>query len=235
MHYYTIQVPALLNPVSIALLIKEVNQAEEQGARFIVLQGGEECFCRGLDLRWVTQHTGQDFLPEMQPYAALLKKLQTGNFIAIAIVKGEAAGGGLGLVCACDYVIANPTSTYSLPEGLLGLIPGMILPALTNKIQPSVIKKMVFTGKKHTSAQALGYQIIDEIVNENELEKSLNAAISTLKHCKQDSVAAIKQLTYNSHLSKDELAVLGMQVLSGKLNETEVQERLQNLVEFMED
>jgi len=171
----------------------------------------------------------------MQPYAALLKKLQTGNFIAIALVKGEAAGGGLGLVCACDYVLANPESTYSLPEGLLGLIPGMILPAPTNKLQPSTIKRMVFTGKKYTSQQALAYQIIDEIIPDSEFEKALQAAISTMKHCKQDSVAAIKQLTYNAHLNKDELAMEGMKILAAKLTETEVQERLQNLVDFMED
>jgi len=46
MHFQTIDVPAMLNPVSIALLTKQINEAEAKGARFLVLQGGAEFFCK---------------------------------------------------------------------------------------------------------------------------------------------------------------------------------------------
>ena len=94
---------------------------------------------------------------------------------------------------------------------------------------------MVFTGKKYDSTQALAWEIADEIVEETSFDKALFNAISTMRSCKRDSVGAIKELVYNSHLSKDEYARLGMKLLSDKLNDDEVSERLQNLVEFMED
>ena len=91
----------------------------------------------------------------MQKYASFLKKIQTEKFISISLVCGSVSGGGLGIVCASDYVIVEDSSTFSLPEGLLGLIPGMILPSLLNRISPQQIKKMVFTGKKYPASFAL--------------------------------------------------------------------------------
>jgi len=232
---HKITAPKLLNPGSIDLLFKQVHAAEESGARFLVLESRGDNFCDGLDLRWVTQNPGTDYMPQMQQYGALLKKLQTGKFISFALVKGDVSGGGLGLVCACDYVIAAKDSTYSLPEGLLGLIPGMILPALLNKLKPSVIKKMVFTGKKFDSTQALTWEIADEVVEESSFDKALEYAIASMKSCKKDSVGAVKELVYHSHVSKDEYAQMGMKILSTRLNDAEIIERLQDLAAFMED
>lgn len=233
--FHKITVPKLLNPDSIALLDKQVREAGETGARFLVLEGSRQNFCDGLDLRWVTENPGGDYMPQMQQYGALLKKIQTGKFISIALFIGDVSGGGLGLVCACDYVIASKSSTFSLPEGLLGLIPGMILPSLLNRLKPSVIKKMVFTGKKYDSAQALAWELVDEIVEETTFDEALTHAINSMKSCKKDSVGAIKELVYNSHLSKDEYARLGMNILSDKLKDAEVLERLRNLAAFSED
>ncbi len=232
--FQKVTVPSLLNPESIALLYKQVIEAEESGTRFLVLEGGKN-FCEGLDLSWVTENPGGDYLPQMQQYGSLLKKLQTGKFITISLVRGDVSGGGLGMVCACDYVIAGNGSTYSLPEGLLGLIPGMIFPALLNKLKASVIKKMVFTGKKYDCAQALAWDIADEIVAEDAFEEALTKAIGTMRSCKSDSVGTIKELIYDSHLSKDEYSNLGMKILSDKLSEPEVFERLQDIVSFMKD
>ncbi len=231
--HFKIDVPKLLNPESIALLHKQVNGAEQENAQFLVLTGSANIFCAGLDLHWVAENPDRNYLPAMKQYHALLKKLQTGKFISIAMINGEASGGGMGLVCACDYVIAEVQSTFSLPEGLLGLIPGMILPSLLNRLKLSDIKKMIFTGKKYNTAQSLALGICDEVVDEKVFEETLYMAINNMKLCKRDSVGAIKELLYYTHLSKDEYAELGMKILSEKLNEAEIAERLQNIAAFM--
>ena len=56
-----------------------------------------------------------------------------------------------------------------------------------------------------------------------------------MKSCKQGSVADIKQMLYTSQINKDDLAQLGMTILSAKLNEPDIKERLQDLSDFMED
>ena len=230
-----INIPSFLNPASIRDLSNQLNEAEKDGTRFLVLKGSETIFCNGLDLKWVASNAQGDYMKEMQEYGAFLKKLQTGSFISIAIVKGAASGGGMGIVCACDHVIAEESSTFALPEGLLGLIPGMIMPALLNRLSPQRIKKMVLTGKNYPTETALQWGIADDIVKAADVQEAITKAVASMKSCKKDPVGDVKQLLYQANINKDELAQLGMNILAAKLNEPEISERLINLAEFMED
>ncbi len=230
-----ITIPTLLSPASIADLTKQLTVLEKEKARFIVLKGSDDVFCNGLDLRWVAHNQSGNYMKEMQEYGAFLKKLQTGKAVTIAVVKGKAAGGGMGVVCACDYVIANPTSEFSLPEGLLGLIPGMIMPALLNRLSPQHIKKMVLTGKAYSAEIAYQWGIVDEVITNDNLDTAITQAVNSMKSCKQGSVADIKEMLYVSQINKDELGQLGMNILSAKLNESDIKERLQDIADFIED
>jgi enoyl-CoA hydratase/carnithine racemase len=230
-----ISIPPFLNPQSIRELSDQLSEAEKDDTRFLVLKGSETIYCNGLDLKWVAANAGGDYMKEMREYGEFLKKLQTGSFISIALVKGAASGGGMGIVCACDHVIADETSTFALPEGLLGLIPGMIMPALLNRLSPQRIKKMVLTGKNYTAEIALEWGISDEVVKTDRLQDALTKAIASMKSCKKGPVGDVKQLVYKSNINKDELAQQGMNILAAKLNEPEISERLINLADFMED
>ena len=231
-----IEVPPLLNPNSIDLLNQKLIEAEEKQVRFILLKGSEAVFCNGLDLRWVTENEDGNYMPHMQAYGAFLKKLQTGKFVSIAFVSGSAAGGGMGIVCACDYVIADSKSEFSLPEGLLGLIPGMILPALLNRLTPQQVKKMVLMGSKFSINTIKNWDLVEEFVStKEEAEMGLSNVFDTYKSCKIDSVSAIKELVYKSNIDKDLLAQKGMDILIAKLNEPEISDRLKSIAEFMEE
>lgn len=231
-----IEVPPLLNPDSIDLLNQKLVEAEEKQLRFILLKGSETIFCNGLDLRWVTENTDGDYMPQMQAYGSFLKKLQTGQFVSIAYVSGSTAGGGMGIVCACDHVIADSKSEFSLPEGLLGLIPGMILPALLNRLTPLQVKKMVLMGSKFSMNTIKNWALIEEFVSTpEEAQLALSNVFDAYKSCKMDSVAAIKELVYSSNMDKDLLAQTGMDILIARLNEPEISDRLKSIAEFLEE
>lgn len=232
--YKEIQIPSLLNPESIADLSKQITEAENSDLRFLILKGSADVFCNGLDLKWVVANERGDYMNDMREYGEFLKKLQTGKCISIAVVTGSASGGGMGIVCACDHVISAETALFSLPEGLLGLIPGMILPSLLNRMSPLRIKKMVLTGQKYSAAKALEWDIADEVSKEEELEATVLKAMASMKSCRKEPVGDIKRLLYTSQINKDELAVMGMNILNAKLNEPEIRERLQDILDFME-
>ena len=61
------------------------------------------------------------------------------NFPApvIAICKGAIYGGAVGLVAAADYAIAKENTSLCLSEGKIGLIPAVILPYLSRKMDQS--------------------------------------------------------------------------------------------------
>ncbi len=233
--YKTIEIPNVLNPESINELNNQLSILENEETRFIVLQGDETIFCNGLDLRWVANNTTGNYSEGMQAYADFLKKLQTINAVTIAVVKGKASGGGMGIVCACDVVLATNTSAFSLPEGMFGLIPGMIMPALLNRMLPQQVKKMVLLPKSYSVEVAEKWGIVDEIISAENCNTKLNELIQSLKPCKQNSVGDIKTMLYNVAYSKDELAQTGMNILSERLNQEDIKERLQDIVAFMED
>lgn len=230
-----IKIPKFLNPKSIGDLNQQITKAENENVRFIILKGSENSFCEGLDIKWIAENDSSTFKKDINEFSIFLKKLQTGKFISIAVISGAVSGGGMGIVCACDHVIASEKSTFSLPEGLLGLIPGTILPALLNRLTPNQIKKMFLTGAKYSSTNALAWGLADEITKDTELEKSLSQAINTMKSCKIDSIGDFKNLVYNSNLKKEDVSQAGMDLLLSKLENPEIRERLIDLAEFMGD
>jgi enoyl-CoA hydratase/carnithine racemase len=229
--YKEIKIPAVLNPASIQNLLQQLIEVEMKNEQFVVLVGGDTLFCNGLDLAWVANSDNADHSKDMEQYALFLKKLQTGKFIAMAFIKGAVSGGGMGIVCACDYVIAEQESTFSLPEGLLGLIPGMILPSLLNRLTPQRVKSMVFTGKKYTALNALEFGIIDEISNNR--QKAIEDNIKALRSCKSGAVADMKEILYSYSSNKDDLARSGMEILNKRLSEPEIKQRLKDISDFM--
>lgn len=230
--YLEINVPPFLNPETIGDINKQISK-KDKNARFLVLKGSDTVFCAGLDLKWVANNNPDGFKKEIEAFGYCLKQLQTVNCISIAVVNGSVSGGGMGIICSCDYVIASAESNFSLPEGLLGLIPGMILPSLLNRLSPQIIKKMVFTGQKYSSAVAREWGIADEVFIEGDLENALTKAMNTMKSCKKESVGNLKGLLAQTHLSKDELEQYGIDILLSKLADFEMRSRLKDISDFM--
>lgn len=231
MLYKEIEIPTVLNPESIARLNSQLRDCESSETKFIVLKGSDKIFCNGLDISWVANSEGADHLHDMALYGEFLKQLQTGKFISIALVRGAVSGGGMGIVCACDYVISEPSASFSLPEGLLGLIPGMILPSLLNRLTPINVKKMVYSGKKYAAIDALQLSVVDEI--QEDLLTALNLAIQTMRACKLGAIADIKEILYLDTQNKDALAKRGMEILQARLHEEEIKTRLKDIADFM--
>jgi len=229
--FQEILIPNVLNPEAIKQMLHDIELCEHKQVRFVVLKGSDNVFCNGLDIAWVANGDALDFNEDLQHYASFLKKLQAGKFISIALAKGVVAGGGMGIVCACDYVIADETSTFSLPEGLLGLIPGMILPSLLSRLSPVLIKKMVFTGKKIGVHDALKFGIVDEL--NNDIQKALLDAINSMRSCKHDAVGDLKHILYGHYLNNEGLSIEGMRNLSQKLKDPDILQRLKDIADML--
>ncbi|MBS1646063.1 MAG: enoyl-CoA hydratase/isomerase family protein [Bacteroidetes bacterium] len=232
---HEINIPAYLNPNSIEALLNQVNEIEKSEIRFVLLKGSSGIFCKGLDLKWVVAHADKSFTKEMHTYASFLKKLQTASFISIALVDGAASGGGMGMVCAADYVIATPAATFSLPEGLLGLVPGMIMPALLNKLAPSHVRKMMFTGQNYAADTAEKWALVDEICGPDQVEQTLLNVMNSMKSCKKEAVGILKTMLYQTHaLTKDDATKQGIDILSARLKHPEILDRLSAIADFMD-
>ena len=102
----------------------------------LLLRAEGRHFCAGADLNWMRNQLNGDFDPssfeknreDARVLARLMQALDELPFPTLALVQGAAYGGALGLLCACDIVLASEDARFCLSEVSLGLVPAVISP-----------------------------------------------------------------------------------------------------------
>jgi enoyl-CoA hydratase/carnithine racemase len=98
--------------------------------------------------------------------------------LTISAVSGAAAGLGMSLALATDYIIADKISKFAMNFIGVGLIPdggGHFF--LEKRIGETKAKQLIWEGKVYSAEEALQTELIQEIA-EGELQAALDAKIS---------------------------------------------------------
>jgi enoyl-CoA hydratase/carnithine racemase len=143
--------------------------------RVVVLTGAGKAFSAGGDLGAMQAQPGG------APPATLVELLVAMHDVGkpiIAMVNGPALAGGLGLMVACDLVIAADTADFGTTEIAVGLWPMMITAEITRSVGRKKTLEMMLTGKKLGAAEALVCGLVNRVVPAAELE----AATTALAH-----------------------------------------------------
>jgi enoyl-CoA hydratase/carnithine racemase len=153
------------------------------GVRAIVLTGaGEQTFCAGGKLKPTAD--GSPFALEPgrfdNPIAEMFKAMDRCNLPIIARVNGSAFGGGLGLICACDFAVAADTAKFGTTEAKVGVFPMMILPVLMRVIPRRRLQEMCFFAHRFSALEAQQFDIVNEVVPASELDTAVNAMVEKL-------------------------------------------------------
>ena len=97
----------------------------------LLLRAEGKHFCAGADLNWMRNLAHADFEHNREDARVLARLMQTLDelpFPTVALIQGAAYGGALGLICACDLVLASDDARFCLSEVSLGLVPAVISP-----------------------------------------------------------------------------------------------------------
>jgi enoyl-CoA hydratase/carnithine racemase len=86
------------------------------------------------------------------------------------MVNGHALAGGLGLMVACDLVVAADTATMGTTEIAVGLWPMMITAEITRSIGRKLTLEMMLTGRRLSAAEALAAGLVNRVVPAADLE-----------------------------------------------------------------
>lgn len=152
--------------------------ASRPGCRAIVLTGaGDKVFCSGADL--AKNAKGSAFAvkkgSKRRHYmASLLQAMHESPLPLIARVNGHALAGGLGLVCACDLIVAVEGAKLGLPEAKVGIAPVMILPPLLRTIPRALLREMILTGEPITAKDALARGIVNYVTASHKLDEKID-------------------------------------------------------------
>jgi enoyl-CoA hydratase/carnithine racemase len=169
-HAATVRVPPALDAANLAGLSAALDAAlQDERIPAVFLEGEPGIFCRGLDLDAASE-ARYDLEPALEVFAALLLTIRRAPKPIVAVVDGEAVGGGVGLAAAADVVLATERACFALTEALFGILPATILPVLTERMRPQAARLMVLTAERYDAPAALRVGLVDRVVEAERLD-----------------------------------------------------------------
>ena len=175
----------------------------DRSVRVLVLRGEGGHFCAGGDVKDMAAARSKRFSPgEDDPIAALnrrfgtlITRLDRAPQTTVAVVEGAAMGGGFGLVCVADVVIALESASFRLPETGLGLPPAQIAPFLVRRLGLSRARRLALTGARLTGEEASLEGLVDILCSgSEELEAELLELRRRILRCAPVASAETKRL-----------------------------------------
>ena len=190
----TLNRPEFHNSLSTDLisdLCKELQKIKKSSAaRVLILAAAGKTFCSGGDLKQLMSSDNQYSLQLEQ----LMQELYLCPIPTIARVHASSYGGGVGLICSCDYAIATPDSCLALTELKLGLIPATICPYLVAAIGPRHAKQLVLNSEKITSGRAYQLGLFSKITSTEKLDSEITELCNSLLQAGPHAIKQIKKL-----------------------------------------
>jgi methylglutaconyl-CoA hydratase len=180
------------------LLEKNLETLETRtSVRVLVLAGRGPAFCAGGDLSRMEKAaklTKAKSKAEAGRFAKLLYRMHTYPKPLIARVHGPAYAGGMGLVAACDLVVAAEEAEFCLPEVRIGLVPAMISPYLVRAMGEQQARRYMLTGEKLGAAEAQRIGFAHECVAAAELDARVARLCHLLAQAGPKALARSKRL-----------------------------------------
>ncbi|ULH03117.1 enoyl-CoA hydratase-related protein [Aeromonas caviae] len=134
-------------------------------------------FCAGADLEWMRKMAGEAFDPrafdknreDARVLAHLMQALDELPFPTVALVQGAAYGGALGLVCACDIVLASENARFCLSEVALGLVPAVISPYVVRAMGMRQARRYMLSAEPFDAITACRLNVVHRLSQPDQL------------------------------------------------------------------
>ena len=178
----TINREAQRNAISleaIELFFEYLDEAEkDETVRVILVTGsGDKAFCSGADLGGAVEGKIQQ---GFKSYARLITRLSGYPKPVVARINGACMAGGMGLMLACDIVVARADAKFGTPEVNVGLWPMMIGALIYRNVLRKKAMEMILLGERLTAEQALSMGLITRVVQPEALDAETTRIVDSL-------------------------------------------------------
>lgn len=133
------------------------------------------------------------------------------------------------MAAVADIVIASPRASFSLPETLFGLIPGVIFPYLAERIGVGRARSMALMGDRLEAARAAEWGLVDIVSDDiREAESLLGRRL-----LRQDGAAQgeFKRLLATHIIGSESYREAAVAAFSGLLSNGSAQARIARFAE----
>lgn len=218
-------------------LLRALHQAlvESEGARVVLLTGEGKNFCAGGDVKTFASKGEQ--LPEYLREATRLLAECAAALIhlpapVIAAVQGYAAGGGgVGLVCVCDLVVAADSAKFMLGATRVGMAPDAgASVTLARIIGLRRAMDLALTNRTLDAHEAFELGLVNRVVPDAELADHAETLARELAAGSARALAETKRLMWSA-LGVDEFLAEEARTVSELSGSADAREGLQAVIE----
>jgi len=129
-----------------------------------------------------------------------------GDIRSIALIQGDALGGGLEMALACHTIVAEEGAGLGLPEVLFGLFPGMgAYSFLCRRVAPQLAEKIILDGRVYSAEEMHAMGVVDVLVRKGEGRKAVEELIRQHQRIPQSYLSMNAARNLAQSVSHDEL------------------------------
>lgn len=157
-----------LSPSMLETLSETLEGLED--ARAVVLESeGSASFCSGFDIDAFSGSAGIEAETE---FAAAIHSIRTFDYPVVALIEGDAIGGGFELACACDLRFATETALFGITPAKLGIIYSERgVRQFLNALGPTYTKELLFTADLFGTEKLRVAGFLNGVFDESEIEE----------------------------------------------------------------
>ncbi|HEX2418333.1 MAG TPA: enoyl-CoA hydratase family protein [Micromonosporaceae bacterium] len=213
-------------------LVGELSQrldaaAQDSAVRAVVLTHTGGTFCAGADLGEAREG---GMAEGTKTLLRLLRDIVTLPKPVVGRIDGNVRAGGLGLVGACDIVIASESSSFAFTEARLGLTPAIISLTVLPRLDSRAAGRYFLTGERFGGAVAERIGLVT--CSAADVEAVLEEILAGLRAGSPQGLAESKRLVTGDVLARLEQHGDEMVELSARLFGSE--EALEGMTSFLQ-
>jgi methylglutaconyl-CoA hydratase len=223
-----------LDADSMALLVAHLRAtANDPQVRVVVLTGSGTTFCAGADLAGAVAATSGGFAAGgtaglVDVLVAMLDHPKP----IIGRIQGHVAGGGNGLVAACDIAIASADARFAFSEVRVGVAPAIISVVCLQVMHRRDAQELLLTGERVSAQRVLDAGLVTRVVEADGLDTAVQAYVEQLRLGGPEALARTKELLRRvPALARDEALAWTAEVSASLFTSTEAREGMTAFLE----
>lgn len=165
--------------------------------RVLKVVGRGKSFSAGADLNWMRRmadFSEDENLQDARRVAHMFNALARFPRPTLAVVHGNAFGGGVGLIACCDIAVASEHARFSLSEVKLGLIPATISPFVVEAIGARQARRLFLSAERFDARTAVELGLVHAVCPRDGLDEAADVFVSQLLENGPHAMTAAKEL-----------------------------------------
>jgi enoyl-CoA hydratase len=138
----------------------------------VIMSSSKKYFCAGADLNEISTRSVDEVLNLKS--RMVFDQISKMPVVTIALISGDAVGGGLELALACDIRVSTKSGRFWLPETKHGLIPAAGgMERLPHIVGMSWASDLILSGRKLNAIEALQSGLVSRVLDDEVVDKEI--------------------------------------------------------------